>query len=77
MSALPRVVSLNAEATTTSSYDNHPLAAVNDHVVRISVMTKPYHWHRHPDRTRRFSLSRVPSKSSSKVEQYACGKASC
>ena len=24
------------------------LANVNDHVVRISVMTQPYHWHLHP-----------------------------
>ena len=22
---------------------------MNDHEVRISVMTEPYHWHRHPD----------------------------
>ncbi len=30
-------------------YANHPLAQVNDHVVRISVMTEPFYWHLHPD----------------------------
>jgi mannose-6-phosphate isomerase-like protein (cupin superfamily) len=27
---------------------NLPLALINDHVVRISVMTEPYFWHLHP-----------------------------
>ncbi|SOB87341.1 Cupin domain-containing protein [Sphingomonas guangdongensis] len=30
-------------------YHNRPVAAVNDHVVRVSVMTEPYFWHRHPN----------------------------
>ena len=49
MTELPKVISLKAEAATTSSYDNHPIAAVNDHVVRISIMTEPFYWHRHPN----------------------------
>jgi mannose-6-phosphate isomerase-like protein (cupin superfamily) len=28
---------------------NLPLALVNDHVVRVSVMTEPYFWHFHPN----------------------------
>jgi mannose-6-phosphate isomerase-like protein (cupin superfamily) len=28
---------------------NLPVALVNDHVVRISVMTEPYFWHFHPN----------------------------
>ena len=32
-----------------ANYVNEPLAMVNDHVVRISVMTEPYFWHLHPD----------------------------
>jgi mannose-6-phosphate isomerase-like protein (cupin superfamily) len=44
---LPTVISLASEASSKLSYDNHPLAQVNDHVVRISVMTRPYHWHAH------------------------------
>ena len=46
---LPRVVTLLDEARSPSGYDNHPVAAVNDHVVRISTMTEPYFWHHHPD----------------------------
>jgi mannose-6-phosphate isomerase-like protein (cupin superfamily) len=43
------VISLSAESATAKSYDNHSIADVNDHEVRISVMTEPYHWHYHPD----------------------------
>jgi mannose-6-phosphate isomerase-like protein (cupin superfamily) len=28
---------------------NVPLALVNNHVVRVSVMTEPYFWHYHPN----------------------------
>lgn len=31
------------------SYSNFVVADVNDHVVRISVMTEAFYWHRHPD----------------------------
>jgi len=30
-------------------YFNEPLAHVNDHVVRVSVMTQSYFWHLHPN----------------------------
>jgi mannose-6-phosphate isomerase-like protein (cupin superfamily) len=43
------VISLSAESATTASYNNHSIATVNDHEVRISVMTEAYHWHSHPD----------------------------
>lgn len=43
------VISLAAESATAESYNNHPVAAVNDHEVRISIMTEAYHWHSHPD----------------------------
>jgi mannose-6-phosphate isomerase-like protein (cupin superfamily) len=43
------VISLAAESATVETYNNHPIASVNDHEVRISVMTEAYHWHRHPD----------------------------
>jgi mannose-6-phosphate isomerase-like protein (cupin superfamily) len=43
------VVRLSAESATAESYDNHRVAAVNDHEVRISVMTQAYPWHCHPD----------------------------
>jgi mannose-6-phosphate isomerase-like protein (cupin superfamily) len=43
------VIHLSAEAATSESYDNHPVARLNDHEVRISTMTEAYHWHCHPD----------------------------
>jgi mannose-6-phosphate isomerase-like protein (cupin superfamily) len=46
---LPEVITLQAGSSTSSEYDNHPIAAVNDHVVRISTMTEPYYWHFHPN----------------------------
>jgi len=48
-SHLPEIVTLGAESSTHSGYDNHPLTQINDHVVRISTMTEPYHWHFHPN----------------------------
>lgn len=43
------VVNLLSESATAENYDNHPIATVNDHEVRISTMTEAYHWHCHPD----------------------------
>ena len=33
----------------SGEYLNEVLTEVNNHVVRLSVMTKPYFWHRHPE----------------------------
>lgn len=33
----------------TSGYGNFQIASVNDHVVRLSVMTEPFYWHAHPN----------------------------
>ncbi|HLJ90276.1 MAG TPA: cupin domain-containing protein [Candidatus Angelobacter sp.] len=43
------IVNLASESPAAASYDNHPIAKVNDHEVRISTMTEDYHWHCHPD----------------------------
>jgi mannose-6-phosphate isomerase-like protein (cupin superfamily) len=43
------VIDLSLESATADRYDNHSLATVNDHEVRISVMTEAYDWHCHPD----------------------------
>jgi hypothetical protein len=47
--AFTDVINLSCEAAGNQQYDNHPVAQVNDHVIRIATMTEPYHWHRHPD----------------------------
>jgi mannose-6-phosphate isomerase-like protein (cupin superfamily) len=38
-----------AAAAVTDAYANFQLTTVDDHVVRMSVMTEPFYWHRHPD----------------------------
>ena len=43
------VVTLSDEAPKAARYDNHSIAKVNDHEIRISTMTEDYHWHCHPD----------------------------
>ena len=30
-------------------YKNIPLTFINDHVIRLSVMTQPFYWHLHPN----------------------------
>lgn len=43
------VINLTLESATAEGYNNHSIAKVNDHEVRISTMTEAYHWHCHPD----------------------------
>jgi mannose-6-phosphate isomerase-like protein (cupin superfamily) len=44
------VIELMQKARELSgNYENVVLSVVNDHVVRISLMTEPYFWHLHPN----------------------------
>lgn len=43
------VIDLSLESPMAGSYNNHPIAQVNDHEIRISTMTEAYPWHCHPD----------------------------
>ena len=43
------IMDLSCESPSDREYDNHPVAHVNDHVIRIATMTESYHWHCHPD----------------------------
>jgi mannose-6-phosphate isomerase-like protein (cupin superfamily) len=36
-------------AVAFSEYINLPLSLINDHVIRMSIMTKPFYWHFHPN----------------------------
>jgi mannose-6-phosphate isomerase-like protein (cupin superfamily) len=40
---------LELSAQVTDRYRNVSLGQVNDHEVRLSVMTERFRWHRHPD----------------------------
>jgi mannose-6-phosphate isomerase-like protein (cupin superfamily) len=50
------VISLLKESHGGAFYDNHVVAAVNDHVVRISTMTEAYSWHVHPNSDETFLM---------------------
>lgn len=48
--APPRPVDpLKLSAKVTEAYRNESLGPVNDHEIRLSVMTHAFPWHRHPD----------------------------
>ena len=40
---------LSLSRAVTDSYRNVSLGEVNDHEIRMSVMTEQFRWHRHPD----------------------------
>jgi mannose-6-phosphate isomerase-like protein (cupin superfamily) len=40
---------LELSRAVTEAYLNISLGAVNDHEIRLSVMTEQFRWHRHPD----------------------------
>ena len=44
-----RVVDIAENIRFQDSYTNILVANINNHVVRLSVMTEPYFWHFHPD----------------------------
>ncbi|UOQ68775.1 cupin domain-containing protein [Hymenobacter volaticus] len=43
------LVDVRQETLGIDAYHNVPLSLVNDHVVRLSIMTEPYSWHYHPN----------------------------
>ena len=43
------VVDIHRQTKEIGSYANFPLALVNDHVVKVSVMTESFYWHLHPN----------------------------
>jgi mannose-6-phosphate isomerase-like protein (cupin superfamily) len=42
-------IDIKQETNGVDSYKNIPLSIVNDHAVRLSVMTEPFYWHYHPN----------------------------
>jgi len=47
---------LALSAAVTAAYDNRSLTSVNDHEIRLSVMTHGFPWHRHPDSDESFAV---------------------
>jgi mannose-6-phosphate isomerase-like protein (cupin superfamily) len=46
---IPTVDPLSLSRAIQEPYHNVSLARVNDHEIRMSVMTGQFRWHRHPD----------------------------
>jgi mannose-6-phosphate isomerase-like protein (cupin superfamily) len=42
-------IDIKQETNGVDSYKNIPLSIVNDHTVRLSVMTESFYWHYHPN----------------------------
>lgn len=47
---------LRLGAAVTDAYRNESLGPVNDHEIRLSVMTHAFPWHRHPDSDETFMV---------------------
>ena len=45
----PVIDVIETAAAVAGPYANFTAAHVNDHVVRMSVMTQSFYWHRHPN----------------------------
>lgn len=43
------VLDIAALTNSANMYTNLPLALVNNHIVRVSVMTEAFYWHLHPN----------------------------
>jgi mannose-6-phosphate isomerase-like protein (cupin superfamily) len=43
------VVDILQQTKNIDTYSNFPLAFVNDHVVRVGIMTESFYWHLHPN----------------------------
>jgi mannose-6-phosphate isomerase-like protein (cupin superfamily) len=49
MNAIEKINLQQEASRVTSDWENFVLADVNDHVVRLGVMRRDFHWHRHTD----------------------------
>ena len=43
------VIDIHQQTKAITQYTNFPLTEVNDHVVRVGIMTEPFYWHMHPN----------------------------
>ena len=49
-------IDIKQETSGVDYYKNIPLSIVNDHTVRLSVMTEPFYWHYHPNSDETFLI---------------------
>ena len=51
------IIDLQKETQDITDYKNIPVSLINDHVVRLSIMTEPFYWHYHPDSDETFLVT--------------------
>lgn len=56
MQAQNIIDTLKLAASTSGKYINTVLDRTNNHVIRLSVMTSPFYWHRHPNSDETFMI---------------------
>ncbi|MDB5146769.1 MAG: cupin [Mucilaginibacter sp.] len=57
MSDLFPIIDLNSfTKTMVAHYANYALTNVNDHVIRLSIMTEDFYWHFHPNSDETFLM---------------------
>jgi len=43
------IFDIQEQIAAVTGYKNSALSKVNNHIVRLSVMTEPFYWHYHPN----------------------------
>ena len=51
------IIDIQQETQDIGSYKNIPVSLINDHVIRLSVMTEPFYWHYHPNSDETFLVT--------------------
>ena len=51
------IIDLQKESQDVVDYKNIPVSLINDHVVRLSIMTEPFYWHYHPNSDETFLVT--------------------
>jgi mannose-6-phosphate isomerase-like protein (cupin superfamily) len=51
------IIDLQKETQDVVDYKNIPVSLINDHVVRLSIMTEPFYWHYHPNSDETFLVT--------------------
>lgn len=50
------IIDIREQTHNVTAYANFSVSTVNDHVVKVSVMTESYYWHYHPNSDETFIM---------------------
>lgn len=51
------LIDIQHHSQATTLYKNIPLSLVNNHLIRLSIMTEPFYWHYHPNSDETFLVT--------------------